>query len=170
MGEIEHSGVVSCRGRLPSGSRLSLRGRFLSRRGLSCEGHRIHRLLFESPQLGQVPVLVSPHREPLFDLRTGEVYHLQRLCWCRPATTDARTVTCSECGDPVAPGTPDDLHAAVRTALGRLKAADGAGIADADTRVRPTDTSTPPVAIVSPPRRDDPTCHECGSSRGDNRR
>lgn len=89
---------------LRSGERIKIPVVFVTRRGVDAGGERILRLVFEDKTGTQFPVLITPDRDGLWDVKTGESYWINGLLGVEPPQSNTEVDgDCPDCGGDMRP-------------------------------------------------------------------
>ena len=111
----------------------------VSQRRLSCDGQHLQRLLVTDHTGTRFPLLVTPNKAPLVDLKTGALHRITGVVAAAPReTTDRLERSCPDCEQPLRPGQVLDTYPAVLAdAASELGIEQRFGIVDADTSIWP---------------------------------
>lgn len=117
--------------------RLAIELELVTRRGVTPEGERIHRLRVADRTGAQFAVLIAPGSDPLLDLETGARYWFDRLLGAAPVDETVHDDwTCPDCGGGLRYGQIVDVAGpGMRGAVAQLGLDEPFGIVDAGTAV-----------------------------------
>ena len=124
---------------LTVGTRHNITVTVVSQRQVSCDGHRLQRVLVTDHTGHQFPLLVTPAATPLVDLRTGAGHQATGMVVAEPIATPASDEpVCPDCDRPLRPGQVLDTYPqAVTAAVTELDITGPFGLVDTETSLSP---------------------------------